>query len=64
MHNLGVLYNEGVVVPQDELKALAWFNHAGNLGYSPSMYNAAMIFYKGTKDNFVTPNKKAALILL
>ena len=64
MHNLGVLYNEGRIIMKDELKALAWFNHAGNHGFTPSMYNAAMIFYKGTSDNFVSPNKKAALVLL
>lgn len=29
MHNLGVMYQEGVIVEKDEMKALAWFNHAG-----------------------------------
>ena len=64
MHNLGVMYKEGKIVKQDELKALSWFTHAGNLGFPPSMYNAAMMFKNGTSDGFVLPNKKAALVWL
>jgi TPR repeat protein len=44
------------------MKSLAWFTHSGNLGYVPAMYNTAMIFYHGTLDGTVRPNKKAALI--
>ena len=42
------MYKEGRVIKQNELKAISWFTHAGNLGYPPSMYNAAMMFYKGS----------------
>ena len=64
MHNLAVMYKEGKIVQKNELKALSWFVHAGNLGFIPSMYNASMIFEKGTDDKFLLANKKAALVWL
>jgi TPR repeat protein len=45
-----VIYREGVIVKHDRIKALAWFTHAGSLGFPLSMYNAAMMYLEDSKE--------------
>ncbi len=63
-HNLGCIYNEGKIVKKDQLKALAWFTHAGSGGFSASMYNAAKIFLEGSECKRIKRNLQAGLVWL
>ena len=61
---LGLIYANGVEVPQDDVQAAAWFKRSSALsrtGYAE--YWAGMLFRQGEK-GFITPNKQKALYWL
>ena len=58
---LGLIYANGVEVPQDDVQAASWFKRSSSLsrtGYAE--YWAGMLFQQGEK-GFITPNKQKAL---
>lgn len=61
---LGLIYANGVEVPQDDVQAASWFKRSSSLsrtGYAE--YWAGMLFQQGEK-GFITPNKQKALYWL
>ena len=61
MHNLGVMYYNGMGVTRNETIFLEWLEKAANLGYGFSMRNLAAYFYSvGDTANAVRWYKKAA----
>src|ERR1041385_3686121 len=46
-HYLGYCYGEGVRVPVDGKKAVAWYERAGAGGYLPSFSNLGFLFQRG-----------------
>jgi TPR repeat protein len=44
MHNVGVMYLEGVHVDRDSFKALSWWHRACGFGFTHSAFNAAKLF--------------------
>ena len=61
---LGLIYANGVEVPQDDVQAASWFKRSSALsrtGYAE--YWAGMLFRQGEK-GFITPNKQKALYWL
>ncbi|HDR2593434.1 TPA: sel1 repeat family protein [Enterobacter bugandensis] len=61
---LGLIYANGVEVPQDDVQAASWFKRSSSLsrtGYAE--YWAGMLFKQGEK-GFITPNKQKALYWL
>ncbi|EML5380752.1 sel1 repeat family protein [Enterobacter bugandensis] len=61
---LGLIYANGVEVPQDDIQAASWFKRSSSLsrtGYAE--YWAGMLFQQGEK-GFITPNKQKALYWL
>lgn len=61
---LGLIYANGVDVPQDDAQAASWFKRSSSLsrtGYAE--YWAGMLFQQGEK-GFITPNKQKALYWL
>ncbi|MGM1069210.1 tetratricopeptide repeat protein [Enterobacter bugandensis] len=61
---LGLIYANGVEVPQDDVHAASWFKRSSSLsrtGYAE--YWAGMLFQQGEK-GFITPNKQKALYWL
>jgi TPR repeat protein len=63
-HNLGLEYVSGDHFPKDEVKALAWFIHAGAHGFVYSKYNLSKMLSTGTACGKVKPNKEASLVYL
>ncbi|MFG1431214.1 hypothetical protein V5F44_15950 [Xanthobacter sp. V2C-8] len=47
MHNLAVLYSQGIDGPPDWNEALKWFRKAANLGLKDSQHNLGIIFARG-----------------
>ncbi|MFG1393072.1 hypothetical protein [Xanthobacter agilis] len=47
MHNLGVLYSQGIAGAPDWSEALKWFRKAANLGLKDSQHNLGIIFARG-----------------
>ncbi|MFG1435628.1 hypothetical protein [Xanthobacter sediminis] len=47
MHNLAVLYSQGIDGPPDWSEALKWFRKAANLGLKDSQHNLGIIFARG-----------------
>lgn len=61
---LGLIYANGVDVPQDDAQAASWFKRSSSLsrtGYAE--YWAGMLFQQGEK-GFITPNQQKALYWL
>lgn len=46
-HNLGVLYEEGLGVPQNDATAIAWYKRAAEQGNPQSTYNIGMMILEG-----------------
>ena len=46
--NLGVMYNQGHGVVQDDNEALRWFKLASEQGYSPAQWRLAIMYKTGT----------------
>lgn len=47
MNAIGRFYHSGLVVEQDYLNALQWYNHAFSQGYLPALRNKALLYTKG-----------------
>ena len=45
--NLGALYDEGLGVPQDYVKARQWYERAATQGYAPAQYNLGQLYANG-----------------
>lgn len=46
-YNLGVIYYQGKIVPQDYKKAFEWYSKAAKKGDTKSQYNLGWIYYQG-----------------
>jgi len=46
-HNLGVIYRNGLGVPQDNEEALRWYHLAAEQGYAPAQHNLGVLYYYG-----------------
>ena len=47
MNAIGRFYHSGLVVEQDYLNALQWYNRAFSQGYLPALRNQAILYTKG-----------------
>ena len=47
-HNLGVMYDEGKGVPQDDAEAVKWYRRAAEQGLADAQYNLGQMYRKGT----------------
>ena len=45
--NLGVLYNNGDGVPQDDAEAVRWYRLAADQGYADAQYNLGVMYATG-----------------
>lgn len=45
--NLGVMYQEGVEVPQDYQQALVWYTKAAEQGHAKAQVNLAVMYFEG-----------------
>jgi localization factor PodJL len=63
MHNLAVLYAEGINGPADYRTAAHWFRKAADLGVTDSQYNLAILYARGVgvEQNYVESYKWFAL---
>ena len=46
-HNLGVIYENGLGVPQNYAEAVKWYRLAAEQGYGPSQFNLGLLYDKG-----------------
>ncbi len=46
-YNLGVMYGEGLGVPQDYAKAVGWWRKAAEQGHATSQYNLGVAYHNG-----------------
>lgn len=46
-HNLGVMYDNGVGVPEDDATAVRWFRQAAEKGYLKSQSNLGLMYANG-----------------
>ncbi len=46
-YNLGVMYDFGEGVPQDDVEAVAWYRQAAEEGHASAQYNLGVTYYKG-----------------
>jgi localization factor PodJL len=63
MHNLAVLYAEGINGPADYRTAAAWFRQAADHGIKDSQYNLAILYARGigVEQNYAESYKWFAL---
>ncbi|MCF6231511.1 MAG: hypothetical protein L3J36_00180 [Rhodobacteraceae bacterium] len=47
MHNLGVMYQIGQGVPENQMVAASWYQKSADLGYSYSQFNLGLLFAHG-----------------
>jgi TPR repeat protein len=45
--NLGVMYNTGQGVPQDDKQAVKWWRLAADQGYAGAQYTLGVMYYEG-----------------
>ena len=57
-YNLGLMYDDGKGVPQDDKTAVKWYSLAAEQGYASAQYNLGWMYYKGQG---VPQNYKTAL---
>jgi hypothetical protein len=48
---LGVMYDEGHGVPQDDAQALKWYRLAAEQGYAHAQFNLGVMYARGEADN-------------
>jgi TPR repeat protein len=48
---LGVMYDEGHGVPQDDAQALKWYRLAAEQGYAQAQFNLGVMYARGEADN-------------
>ncbi len=46
-HNLGLMYNNGEGVPQDNAEAVKWYRKAAEQGYSVAQYTLGFLYGRG-----------------
>ena len=46
-YNLGVCYNDGIGVEQDDNEAIKWYRLSAEKGYSRAQHNLGICYYKG-----------------
>ena len=46
-NNLGVMYDNGNGVPENDAEAVKWFRKAADQGYAKAQYNLGLIYFKG-----------------
>ena len=46
-YNLGVMYGEGLGVPQDYAKAVGWWRKAAEQGHATAQYNLGVAYHNG-----------------
>ncbi len=46
-YNLGVMYGEGLGVPQDYAKAVGWWRKAADQGHATAQYNLGVAYHNG-----------------
>ena len=46
-HNLGVMYEKGQGVPQDDKTALKWYSLAAEQGFANAQYNLGLMYANG-----------------
>ncbi len=46
-NNLGVMYDKGLGVPQDDAEAVKWYRKAAAQGYARAQYNLGVMYYHG-----------------
>ena len=44
---LGRMYEEGLGVKQDDVKAMKWFRKAAEQGFAPAQFNLGVMYYNG-----------------
>ena len=47
-NNLGVMYEDGTGVPQDDTQAVAWYRKAADQGDASAQYNLGLMYANGT----------------
>jgi hypothetical protein len=47
---LGVMYDEGHGVPQDDVQALTWYRRAAEQGYAQAQFNLGVMYARGEAD--------------
>lgn len=47
MNNIGILYNKGLGVEEDEATAAAWYRRSAVLGFATGQFNLANLLYSG-----------------
>ena len=47
MNNIGILYNKGLGVEQDNKQAAVWYEKAAQLGFVNAQFNLANLYYSG-----------------
>ena len=45
--NLGVMYDEGTGIPQDDIAAVKWYRKAAEQGYTKAQYNLGYMYAEG-----------------
>ena len=45
--NLGLMYNKGQGVKQDDVEAVKWYRQAAEQGYAKAQYNLGVMYYQG-----------------
>jgi uncharacterized protein len=45
--NLGIMYEKGIDVPQDKLKAAEWYRKAAEKGLIPAQFRLGSLYYHG-----------------
>tara|TARA_B100001094_G_C18195614_1_gene810635 strand:+ start:7871 stop:8530 length:660 start_codon:yes stop_codon:yes gene_type:complete len=46
-NDLGLLYQSGMMVPQDYKRAMQWYKKAASKNYIPAMFNIGLMYHKG-----------------
>ena len=47
-YNLGVVYDDGHGVPEDDVEAVKWYRLAAEQGVADAQYNLGLMYYNGT----------------
>ncbi len=46
-YNLGIMYEDGLGVPEDDAEAVRWFRLAAEQGYAFAQFNLGSVYYCG-----------------
>lgn len=59
--NLGRMYDNGIGIPEDDVKATAWYKRAADAGFTPALRELAMAYIEG-EGVAVNPTKGIGLL--